>query len=44
LPSGSYAFTACAAGLQIHVPSSGLVATYKTAAGWSDYASMIVYP
>ena len=44
LPSGSGAFSNCAAGLRIHVPSSALVATYKAATGWSDYASIIVSP
>jgi uncharacterized repeat protein (TIGR02543 family) len=46
LASGSSAFSACAAGLQIHVPSvpASTLSTYKAATGWSDYASQIVSP
>ena len=45
LPAGSHAFDNCAGGLQIHVPSDAtgqILANYKNAVGWSDYASVIV--
>jgi len=41
---GASAFTGCAAGLKIHVPSVPLVAIYQAKPGWIDYLSKIVSP
>ena len=44
LPSGSAAFDNLASGAKIHVPDSDAVTAYTSAAGWSDYSSIIVTP
>lgn len=44
LNEGSYAFYNIAQGAEIHVPGSDAVTAYKTAPGWSEYASLIVSP
>jgi len=43
LPTGSTAFSQCASGLKIHVPSlpSGTLNIYETTTGWSDYYSPV---